>query len=92
MAEGDISVRNCSSKKSLALVSSRSEQWATANGYDTAPAVSPTHVRTYADSDTQAAFDAWNAGAAGRRARTLNESTLETEALREKPPAIAVSE
>ena len=37
------------------------EQWAQDNGYNTAPAVLPAANRTYADRDTQAVFDAWNA-------------------------------
>jgi hypothetical protein len=53
-----------------------------ANGYDIFPAVVPTANRTYADRQTQAAFDAWNAGVQSL-ARMLTESTLETQALRE---------
>jgi hypothetical protein len=40
------------------------EQWAASRGYDIAPAVLPAENRLYADRQTQAAFDAWNAGAA----------------------------
>jgi hypothetical protein len=50
---------------------------------DTAPAVFPDSTRVYADMHTQTAFECWNAGAA-QLARTLTESTLDTEALREK--------
>jgi hypothetical protein len=52
--------------------------------------VVPTDIRTYADRDTQAAYEAYKAGAA-ETARMVTESTLETEALREKLLAIAVS-
>ena len=90
VAAPDIPARNRSSKD-LRLVSSPFEQWAHENGYNTSPAVSPAPTRVYADSQTQAAFDAWDAGAADV-ARMVTESTLETEALREKLLAIAVSE
>jgi hypothetical protein len=74
-----------------ALISSPFEQWASDRGYDLTPAVSPSDIRQYADRDTKAAFDAWTAGAQSV-ARMVTESTLETEALREKLLAIAVSE
>jgi hypothetical protein len=64
------------------------EQWASSRGYEIAPAVLPAANRVYADRETQAAFDAWNAGAASV-ARMLTESTLETEALRERIKALA---
>jgi hypothetical protein len=64
------------------------EEWAVAHGYGTAPAVSPTGIRQYADRDTQAAFEMWNAGAASV-ARMVTESTLDTEALREKLLSLA---
>jgi len=64
------------------------ENFAKDNGYNIAPAVSPVPARTYADRQTQEAFDAFNAGAQSV-ARMLNWSTLETEALREKLLAIA---
>jgi hypothetical protein len=67
------------------------EDWAKDHGYNTAPAVLPAANRVYADRDTQAAFDAWNAGAASV-ARMITESTLETEALREKLLKLAGSE
>ena len=75
----------------MKLIDAPFEVWAKREGYDIAPAVSPTAIRKYADRDAQAAFDAWNAGAAGV-ARILTESTLETEALREKLLAFAVPE
>ncbi len=90
MAEADIPARDRSSK-SLRLMSSRFEVWAQANGYNTAPAVSSSDLRTYADRDTQAAYEAWNAGAA-HVARMVTESDWETEALRKKLLALAISE
>ena len=75
----------------IAIAASPFDVWASAHGYNTAPAVAPIPTRTYADRDTQATFDAWNAGAA-HLARMLTESTFETEALRQKLLAIAVSE
>ena len=47
-------------------------------------------LRTYADRDTQKAFDAYSAGAADT-ARMVTESTLQTEALREKLLAMSES-
>jgi hypothetical protein len=92
MAEADISAQEPLSKKSvLAIAPSAFEQTATALGYDIAPAVSPDKLRVYADRVTQDAFDMWSAGAA-YVARMVTESTLETEALREKLLAIALSE
>jgi hypothetical protein len=67
----------------IALVPSPFEAWAVAHGYNIAPAVVPAPDRRYADRDTQAAFDAWDAGCR-YVAMILTESTLETEALREK--------
>jgi hypothetical protein len=67
----------------MKLISSPFDEWAPRHGYDIAPAVSPTDIRKYADRDTQAAFDAWNAGAVSV-ARIVTESTLETDALRER--------
>ena len=67
----------------IALTQSAFERWAADNGYDIAPDTLPVENRVYADHDTQAAFDARNAGA-GHVARMLTESTLETEAPREK--------
>jgi hypothetical protein len=89
MVEADIPARDRSSK-SLRLISSPFEQTAIALGYDITSAVSPIPTRIYADMQTQAAFDAWNAGAA-HVARMITESTLETEALRDKLKAIACS-
>jgi len=74
----------------IALAVSPFEIWAAREGYNTAPAVVPAADRTYADRQTQAVYDAYRAGAADT-ARMLTESTLETEALREKLLAIAVS-
>ncbi len=64
------------------------EIWASSEGYDIAPAVLPGANRTYADRDTQAALEAWNAGAQSV-ARMVTESTLETEALRERIQTLA---
>ena len=47
------------------------------------PPVFPDSTRIYADMKTQTAFEFWNAGAA-HLARMLTESTIETEALRER--------
>jgi hypothetical protein len=81
VAQNDISAL-VDSSNNLKLVPSPFEEWASTHGYDTAPAVSPSDIRQYADPYTQAAFDAWNAGAASV-ARKLTESTLETDPLRE---------
>jgi hypothetical protein len=75
----------------IALASPSFELWAAREGYHIAPAVSPCLLRQYADPDTQAAFEAYQAGAA-HTARMVTESILETEALREKLLAIAASE
>ena len=56
------------------------EVWASANGYDTAPAVLPAANRIYADRSTQAVFEAWNAGCR-YVAMIVTDSTLETAAL-----------
>jgi hypothetical protein len=73
----------------ISLAPSQSEIWANSRAYDTAPAVVPSDIRQYACKLTQAAYDAWKAGAQSV-ARMLTESTLETPALREK--LIAASE
>lgn len=83
MAAPDIPAGDYLIKNSISLAPSAFEQWATKHQYDVAPAVLPAENRVYADSQTQAAFDAWNAGAA-HVARMLTESTLETPALRER--------
>jgi hypothetical protein len=67
----------------VAVAPSAFELWAYGKGYDMAPAVLPVADRIYADRQIQAAFDAWKAGSANT-ARMLTESTLETEALRER--------
>jgi hypothetical protein len=91
VAKPDIRVEDPSSKSSvLTLVTSPFTRWAEAYGYNITPAVAQSDLRTYADRDTQAAYEAWNAGAANV-ARMVTESTLETEVLREKLLAIAVS-
>ncbi len=72
----------------IALAPSPFEVWAEGEGYDIAPAVSPSPIRQYADPQTQAVFNAWNASARVV-AQMVTESTLETEALREKLLAIA---
>jgi hypothetical protein len=74
----------------ITLAPSPFEILAKSKGYDTAPAVSPVPTRTYADRVTQDAFDMWSAGAA-HTARMVTESTLDTEALREKLKDIACS-
>jgi hypothetical protein len=66
------------------------EDWAAREGYNIAPAVVPADIRTYADRHTQAAFEAWNAGARSV-ARMITESTLEIEAVREKILTLAES-
>jgi hypothetical protein len=70
-------------KSMITLAPSPFEVWARDNGYDTARAVVPAHDRRYANRDTQAVFDAWDAGCR-YVAMILTESTLETEALRER--------
>ncbi len=67
----------------IAIAPSPFERWAKNQGYDTVPAVLPAPNRTYADRDTQAVFDAWNARGSDF-ARMFTESALETEALRER--------
>jgi|HubBroStandDraft_3_1064219.scaffolds.fasta_scaffold896657_2 hypothetical protein len=74
----------------IALAASPFEVWAAREGYNIAPAASPCPLRSYADSNTQKALEAWNGGA-GYVARMVTESTLETEALREKIQALACS-
>lgn len=75
----------------ITLAPSPFEVWAQSQGFNAAPAVSPCPLRQYADRDTQKAFEAYQAGAADT-ARMFTESTLETEALREKLLAMSVSE
>jgi hypothetical protein len=72
----------------IALAQSPFDVWATREGYDTAPAEVPCPLRQYADIVTQKAFEAYQAGAADT-ARLVTQSTLETEALREKLKALA---
>jgi hypothetical protein len=72
----------------IALAPSAFEVWAAREGYNIAPAVSPISTRIYADLQTQTAFDIWNASAA-HVARMVTDSTLETEALRDKLKALA---
>lgn len=72
------------------LTCSPFDLWAADNGYDIAPAVSPTPIRIYADRDTQAACNAFQGGARSV-AVMITESTEETEALREKIRQIAES-
>ena len=79
----DISSREASIKSGLTLAPSPFEIWAAREGYDVSPAVSPTPTRVYAGRRTQEAFDAWTDGAQSV-ARMFTESTVETEALREK--------
>jgi hypothetical protein len=91
MAEADISAQEPLGNKSIALAPSAFEVWAQANGYNVDPALSPCPLRQYADRETQKAFEAYQAGVANT-ARIITESMLETEALRGKLLAIAVSE
>jgi hypothetical protein len=72
----------------IALGPSPFEIWAAREGHNTAPAVVPCPLRQYADRDTQRAYEAYQAGAA-ETARMVTESTLETEALRDKLKALA---
>ena len=74
----------------ISLAPSAFEVWAAREGYNVAPAVSPCPLRQYAERDTQAAYEAWRAGAA-HTARMVTDSTLEAEALREKLLAMSVS-
>jgi hypothetical protein len=52
--------------------------------------VVPAENRTYADRQTQAAYEAYRAGTA-EFARLITESKLETQALRDKVRALAVA-
>jgi hypothetical protein len=72
----------------ITLAPSPFELWAAREGYATAPAVASTPDRKYADRQTQAAFDAWDAGCR-YVAMIVTESTLETEALCDKLKALA---
>jgi hypothetical protein len=87
MAEADIPARNRSSKN-FRIISSPFEVWASANGYDIVLAVAQSDLRTYADRDTQAAYEAWSAGVA-YVVRIVTESDWETEVLRDKLKALA---
>jgi len=66
----------------LKLISTPFEQWAADRGYDITPAEHP-DCRVYASPITQDAFEVWQARGE-HIARILTESTLDTEALREK--------
>jgi hypothetical protein len=89
MADSDIPAQEpLSNKNLLELAPSQFEEWAAREGYNITPAVSPCPRHSYADSNTQEAFEAWNGGA-GYVARMVTESTLETEAQREKLQALA---
>jgi hypothetical protein len=61
----------------ITLAPSPFEQWAASHGYDISPTVLPGAICQYVDRDTQAAFEAWNAGAQSV-AKMITESTLET--------------
>jgi hypothetical protein len=67
----------------IAIAPSPFEQWSSENGYDITPTVLPCPLRQYANIQTQCAYEAWCAGARVV-ARMVTESTLDTEALREK--------
>jgi hypothetical protein len=65
----------------IALAPSAFEVWAAREGYNTAPAVSPSDIRTYADRDTQAAYDAWNAGKQHALTATIGELKAEASGI-----------
>ena len=64
------------------------EQWAAREGCNIAPAAVPAPDRRYADRDTQAVLDAWDAGCR-YVTMIMMEFTLEAETLREKMQALA---
>ena len=66
----------------IALAPSPFELWAISEGYDVAPAVLPATGR-YADSRTQELYEAWTGGQQSV-ARMLTDSTINTEAMRQK--------
>ena len=88
MAEADIAVEEPSGK--TPHPDKLFGQWAADHQYDTAPAVSPSETRIYADRRTQEAYDAYRAGQRSV-ARMITEATLETEALRERIKQFAAS-
>jgi len=67
----------------LALAPTPFDIWAEDNGYDITRAVSPCELRAYADRSTQEAFKAYKAGQR-EVARMVTESTIETDALRDR--------
>jgi hypothetical protein len=75
-------------KSRVSLAPTSFEQWASQHGYDLAPAVLPAADRVYADRGTQAAFDAWNAGASSIALMSF-DSTFETEAFWEEMRELA---
>ena len=91
MVDADIPAAGHLFKRSISLVPSAFEQWASSRNYDIAPAVLHAADRVYADRSTQEAFDAWNAGAQSI-ARVFTDSTFETEAFRERIRKLAGSE
>jgi hypothetical protein len=91
MAANDIPAGDQLIKNSIALASSTFDRWASDNGYDIAPAVSPTDIRTYADRRTQEVFEAFSAGEASL-ARMLTDSTLDTKPMRERIRKLAEGE
>jgi hypothetical protein len=64
-----------------ALASSPFEVWAAREGYNTAPAVSPSDIRIYADRDTQAVYEAWNAGKQHSLKATIGELKAEANGI-----------
>jgi hypothetical protein len=64
------------------------ELWAAREGYNTAPAVSSPTSAPMRTVTLRLRYEAWIAGAA-HVARMVTESTLETEALRDKIQALA---
>ena len=88
MAKNDIPAGDHSIKIVIAIGQTPFELWASTHHYDIASSVSPIPTRVYADRQTQAACDAFNAGAASV-ARMFFNSTFETEDFREKMRALA---
>jgi hypothetical protein len=67
----------------ISLAPSPFEQFAADKGHDLTRAVSPSPTRVYADTRTQEIYEAWMGGGA-HVVRILKESTVETEAFRDK--------
>jgi len=65
----------------ISLAPSPFEVWAEREGYNIAPAVLPAPNRTYADRDTQAVFEAWNAGKKHALTATIGELKAEAKGI-----------